>query len=410
MISIYTPNSTDERLRWYLDTNQLARERLCLALLAMDKRFSNVNPRQPRGGPDGGRDLEGIFQGKYTVFGAVGFVNSASDSYQNKKEIIKKFKNDFNSAIKANGELKAFIFFTNVNLTASEKANLIDMTMKKGLILCDIYDRERIRIVLDSPDGLSLRYQYLQIPLSDAEQASFFAKWGEGIQGLISRKFEDVDNKLRRIQFIQESNNPLRSIMFYIELDNQYSINDLPHFRALISIMSPSMHNPFKVINLASCNNANRENPKNTYTDSDGISGAFWEDDIAKLIHSSKWIRNKNFKYITAIGEYSQFDIKESVPCLKDLDKCWFVFFVNKSLAEKIKSITITANEYKIWFSPLENLSFDKPYKEVKTPWHFTDNELSDKWVRIMPSGGVGNFMFSDMTPVRFYDAKNLHE
>jgi hypothetical protein len=45
---------TDERLKGYLDTNQLQRERMCVAVLAIDKRFTNVRPWHPRGGPDTG--------------------------------------------------------------------------------------------------------------------------------------------------------------------------------------------------------------------------------------------------------------------------------------------------------------------------------------------------------------------
>jgi len=48
---------TDERLKSYLDTNQMAREQMCLAVMANDRRFSNVQPRHPRGGPDGARDI-----------------------------------------------------------------------------------------------------------------------------------------------------------------------------------------------------------------------------------------------------------------------------------------------------------------------------------------------------------------
>jgi hypothetical protein len=55
------PQETDQRLRSWLDTNQLARERLCQAILALDERFSLVRLRQPRGGPDEGRDLEAQF-------------------------------------------------------------------------------------------------------------------------------------------------------------------------------------------------------------------------------------------------------------------------------------------------------------------------------------------------------------
>lgn len=41
---------TDEQLKGYLDTNQLHREQMCLSILALDKRFTNVRPRHPRGG------------------------------------------------------------------------------------------------------------------------------------------------------------------------------------------------------------------------------------------------------------------------------------------------------------------------------------------------------------------------
>jgi hypothetical protein len=64
---------TEQRLKNYLDTNQLHREQLCLAVVALDKRFSEVRPRHPRGGPDGGRDIEAIFKKDQRAFGAVGF-------------------------------------------------------------------------------------------------------------------------------------------------------------------------------------------------------------------------------------------------------------------------------------------------------------------------------------------------
>ena len=69
------PFETDERLKSYLDTNQLGREQMCLAILALDKRFTNVRPRHPRGGPDGGRDIEAVFRKEHLAYGAVGFVN-----------------------------------------------------------------------------------------------------------------------------------------------------------------------------------------------------------------------------------------------------------------------------------------------------------------------------------------------
>lgn len=403
-----SPKITDERLRWHLDSNQLAREQLCQAVFSIDKRFSNVKPRHPRGGPDGGRDLEALYKDKYITFGAVGFVNSASDSADDKRTIKSKFRKDFARALKESKDLKAFLFFTNVNLTVTEKSELTDDASKQGMIICEIYDRERIRIVLDSPDGLSLRYQYLQIPLSDAEQASFFSRWGDDIQNLICKKFEEFDKKLNRIQFIQESTNPIRNISFHIELDREYSIYELSHYRALVFIVSRSTKSPFKKMHFASCDNSERGKDKSEYVKAGGLSGAFWEEDPSTPIMTSKSIRNEKFRYIIASGGYSEFYYTDRTPCLKDLDECLFVFFVTKSLSSKIKGIKIHANEYRVWYASIGELSVDKPSDDVDTPWYFTEDELKDEWVRIMPSSGVGRFVFSDVTPVRSFDAREL--
>jgi hypothetical protein len=91
---------TDERLKSYLDTNQMHREQMCLAVIAIDRRFSDVRPRHPRGGPDGARDIEAVFNGVQRVFGAVGFVNQATDSDAHKRSAAKKFDDDLREALK----------------------------------------------------------------------------------------------------------------------------------------------------------------------------------------------------------------------------------------------------------------------------------------------------------------------
>lgn len=151
------PYETDERLKSYLDANQLHREQLCVAILAMDKRFSNVRPRHPRGGPDAGRDIEAVFQGQETAFGAVGFVNQADDSDEKKKRIKVKFKTDLASALTANPHPGVFVFLTNMNLTLGEKEALELDARAAGIPYAEIFDRERLRIALDSSDGFALR-------------------------------------------------------------------------------------------------------------------------------------------------------------------------------------------------------------------------------------------------------------
>ncbi|TMA79926.1 MAG: hypothetical protein E6J74_40395 [Deltaproteobacteria bacterium] len=88
-----TPQETEERLRtWTL--GQTERERMCLGLLALDERFSNVRPRRPKGGPDGGRDIEAVLDGSHLVWGGVGFRNNAIDSTDDWVRILHKYRPD----------------------------------------------------------------------------------------------------------------------------------------------------------------------------------------------------------------------------------------------------------------------------------------------------------------------------
>ena len=167
---------TDQKLKSFLDTNQLARERLCAAVLSLDGRFINVQLQHPRGGPDGSKDIIAKDKHEQIVHAAVGFANQATDTEEHRKKVDKKFRDDFYKIINKNDKPKIFVFFTNVNLTISKKNELVKFATDKGMFLCDIFDRERIRAILDSPDGFSARYQYLQITLSEAEQATFFAR------------------------------------------------------------------------------------------------------------------------------------------------------------------------------------------------------------------------------------------
>jgi len=57
------PQLTEERLRSWLDSKQVDRERMCLALLTLDSRFANPKLRRPKGAPDGARDIEVAFNG-----------------------------------------------------------------------------------------------------------------------------------------------------------------------------------------------------------------------------------------------------------------------------------------------------------------------------------------------------------
>jgi len=423
---------TDERLKSYLDTNQLHREQLCRSVLAIDKRFSDVRPRHPRGGPDGGRDIEAMFRAEQPAFGAVGFVNQANDSKEQKKVITGKFEDDLKSAMAADPKPNVFVFFTNINLTIGEKDGLKAKARKIGLSYCELFDREQIRIALDSPDGFSIRFQFLDIPLSEAEQASFFARWGDDIQSVISTGFQRIEGTLNRILFFQEATDSLSHLTVSFQLKRKYTADEIGHFRLFCSLTLKEPKLKVLSILFGSSDKSNRmrsdiPEPREHELPGikHGISGGQWESyfdlegtgDIAEDEESDDGEeRYKQVGGSSAIGRdeieflpisYSKDGFIRFIPsiCLRDLDRAMFLPFVNQSLAEKVRAMHIFANGYKIQEIGPEDLKIDSTKFEPGVPVEFSVEELQDPWVRIRPSALASAFHFSffEETPKRMY-------
>jgi hypothetical protein len=430
------PYPTDERLKGYLDTNQLHREQMCLAVMAIDKRFSNVHPRHPRGGPDGGRDIEAIFNGVQRVFGAVGFVNQATDSDAHKTKARAKFNEDLTASLKQTPRPEVFVFFTNVNLTMGEKDDLVKIAKSQGMAHAEVFDRERIRLSLDNPDGLSIRFQYLGIPLSEAEQATFFARWGDDIQGLISDGFVRVQRSLDRIHFLQEAALPLSHFTGILELDREYLGSEIGHFRAfaIVNLKGP-VQGIFSFMFGATDNSARSdartadELAKGKSGIGASMCGGQWEMRIPESQPEPTGDKaadegegESRFKFqpagsFTSVGQdpvkivrirYNRdsFIRFEPGPTLQDLDDCRFFFCLNQGLAEKVKAIHIYANEYKLTEISGKGFKIDTSSFKPPVPRFFSDEELADPWVELRPEI-ASNFhiRLSEQTPKRFFHA-----
>src|ERR1039458_4940009 len=433
------PYPTEERLKGFLDTNQLHREQMCLAVMAIDKRFSNVRPRHPRGGPDGGRDIEAIFNGVQRVFGAVGFVNQATDSDADKRSATKKFKVDLTAALEQQPQPEVFVFFTNVNFTVGEKDDLVKIAKAQGLAHAEVFDRERMRLSLDNPDGLSIRFQYLNISLSEAEQATFFARWGDDIQGLISDGFVRVQRSLDRIHFLQEAALPLSHFTGILELDREYRGHEIGHFRAfaIVNLKGP-IHGLFSFMFGATDNSARSEArtadelAKGKSGIGESMCGGQWEMRIPESQPESVADKaadeddsESRFKFqpagsFTSVGQdpvkiirvrYNRdsFIRFEPGPALQDLDDCRFFFCLNRRLAEKVKAIHIYANEYKLTEISGKGFKIDTSSFKLPVPRLFSDEELADPWVELRPEI-ASNFhiRFSEQTPRRFFHANEI--
>jgi hypothetical protein len=427
---------TDEKLKGYLDTNQLHREQLCLAILALDKRFTNVRPRHPRGGPDGGRDIEAQFRGTELAYGAVGFVNQAADVEEKKKTIRTKFDDDLNSAWDANPRPSVFAFFTNVNFTVGEKSNLVDQARAKGFTVCDIIDRERLRVALDSPDGFAARFQFLNIPMSESEQASFFAKWGDEIQSVITTGFQEVHSTLSQLLFLQEAGRPVSGLHVQFKLDREYDATEIGHFRAFCSVYLREPKLGILGLLIGKTDKANRfrtdikQGREERPGIASGVASGQWKvawggiseqesssesdvddnNDVEKYlpIGCGSGVGMKTVEHLVVSYTTDSFIRFESVLSLMDFDECMLMPILNKSLAEKLEGIRIFANGYMLLDLDKKAYKIDSSEFELDLGEAFSKDELSDPWVRIRPAefSSAFNFSFADNVPVRMFKSK----
>jgi hypothetical protein len=215
-------SETDRRIKDYLNTDQAKRERMCLEILATLPGYKDVKPRSPKGGRDGGRDISAFYNGEL-CFGAVGFVNDATDLTQHRTQIEGKFRGDLQTALHARDEFgnspKVFVFFTNVGLTPGIIDGLKNETRNAGITSCDVLDRERIRIALDSSKGYATRFRYLDLSLSDAEQKDFFSTWAQELNSMVSSRMGDLDQSTKRIQFLLEAQMLVDSVKTVVHFD-----------------------------------------------------------------------------------------------------------------------------------------------------------------------------------------------
>lgn len=434
-----TPKETEARLKAHLDSDQAARERLCIAILKTDRRFSEVRPRHPKGGKDGGRDIEARFQDTDLAYGAVGFMNGANDSPTQKKQIKAKFAKDLKAALGNDLKPTVFVFMTNVALTVGEKNALAKVAKGKGVSTCEIFDRERLRVELDGVDGLAARVQYLEIPMSPAEQASFFARWGDGIQSLVAAQFQSVATTLSRIMFLQEARATLETLSVRFILDRTYSGDEIGHFRAFTSVFFPKMKQGITQVLFGSSDVGQRfhARPYRERTDrpgiKHGISSQAWEsrmwirgdpvrdpenaeaDTQEHVPHGSGWGRGLDEVSQIVIGyqHTDTFDF-QYLPrlSLEDIQGAWVMPKLNASLADKLEAIEIWADGYVLMSLRRQDFTIDKSSTDFPVLGHFSEEELADPWVRIRPSNRNSSLTidFTGETPRRAFLTRETPE
>lgn len=431
-------SETDRQLKDRLNTNQAMRERMCLDLLQTQPHFTEVRPRLPKGGPDGGRDIEALYKDKQRVFGAVGFVNDATDTEEHRRKARTKFGEDLarlsgTTIGEQDSTPDVFVFFTNVGLTPGIIDDLKKSAYAANISICEIYDRERMRIMLDCNTGYAIRQRYLDIPLSDAEQKDFFGKWGDDLQTMMSTGLSGIETLARRLHFLAEAQFLVDEISVIVKLTSpvgeisggnflfQTMITLRTNADGLLSMSFGSSSEPivetidqFRERGSQFSNNTQRGfsyadlspgSPQ--YERYQAIPGEEVDDDVERWVSvgSSRGVLQIEKPYIRARYGSEPFLERLWPTCrLIDLHRCMVLFDCNAAIAEHVEEVFVLANQYCVLHLRkhdfrIGNGSFDR----FRLPAELSHIEPSGAWCILRPAD-ASSFMpdFYGRTPERW--------
>jgi hypothetical protein len=347
---------------------------MCLALLPILGPYTREQPRRPKGGPDGGRDIEAIYQGATLVWGAVGFRNGGGADDSARQDAEEKFKSDLDRAVLENPSLAGFVFFTNVDLTPNRIESLKAYAQGKNIKIIDIFDMERLRHVLDSPEGLITRVQYLDISMSPTEQAALVAKFGNQLQNAVTARFDRVEHTLGQMETFLEFQKPLLRLDLYVELiqpETSAIIGDEAiHFR---------IHGLYDLSDIFSCLLVNHiGHPKSgevllvlTY---------LWKEGIPSNILSFSPSIGQSLQMMTSYNELSLTTGGRRVR-IADLTIISLEVSCTEGIRGKIKQIAVDANGYQLFSCPADSQS---EVTSLKWPEGLPYNAADRRWVNLV--------------------------
>jgi fido (protein-threonine AMPylation protein) len=126
--------------------------------------YTDIDPQAPLGGPDDKKDI--LARRSAQRFVAAVFFPPTHQAFAS---IKRKFVADREGVARHNAD--GFVFMVNQPLTLGERQELEGLGGPRD----EIYHLERLRHVLDSPQGYGLRLEYLRRPMTAEDQIAFFS-------------------------------------------------------------------------------------------------------------------------------------------------------------------------------------------------------------------------------------------
>lgn len=204
-----TISDTELRLLTWRDGFTQA-ERLAASVLRLAG-FEAIDPQAPLGGGDGGKDIV-CAKGGITWVGAVHFPVTACSYTKSKNKFISDIK-------KVPRQHRGFTFITNQHLTIKQREALEKLGNDESKEV-EIFHLERVRALLDAPNGYGVRLQFLRIPMTVEEQLAWFAESGSRVEQALdinTRELRAIKSMIQQLS--SDSAEIMRTVLSFESLN-----------------------------------------------------------------------------------------------------------------------------------------------------------------------------------------------
>ena len=302
------------------------------------------------------------------------------------------------------------------------------------MTFCEIWDQEILRTKLDQTSGYAIRYRYLNIPLSDAEQKEFFAAWGEKIHSAMQEKLVNITRFNERLLFLNESQLLIDEILLRAHLDrNLIDLNGGNH--ALQAQISLREHvnglfsfgfNSFSQYSLEHRTGRSYTQFQEVCTHNNDyafvIPDSLVDDSTSDCeTHGDKLLRKHfgtgsatikaNVQHVDIKYSCEPFIMRMTPTCgLMQLHGAHLNFIATETLANSIKSIEVIINGYQILKISADEFSFKEPKNQdrfyCQSKLHLPEEH--EKFLMLRPQNLYSSFYidFFNSTPRRLFSLR----
>lgn len=367
--------------------------------------YTREQPRRPKGGPDGARDIEAFFQGTILVWGAVGFRNGGGRDEESRKWAEQKFKDDLDGALREKPNLRGFVFFTNVDLTPTRCENLCLYGRQKGVKEVAIFDFERLRHVLDSPEGLIVRLQYLDIEMSKEEQLGLIHKFGEKLHSVMSSRFDRVESTLVRMERFLDFQKPILRVDIYVERTSPLSNSAATDQAILLEL--DVFHTLFGPVSFLCVNHPERDSYSNPRHSGSGTR-TYWWGGSAGEVQVGGCCPNYVPNLFTSHNRLFLYTCGGSPITIADLGLVRLRAYCTNDIRENIRRIIVDVNGYEMFSCEVDG---GGPAGSLSWPEKLPYDAKAHQWTSLLRFPLERNLLFYPLEPsTRFslpgYDAR----